>query len=40
MKVAERRVRNLNERFADWYYVIPESTYSMLKIKQQDLVKE
>ena len=40
MKVAERRVRNLTERFADWYYVIPESTYSMLKIKQQDLVKE
>lgn len=27
----------LNERFADWYYVIPEDTYSKLRISQDDL---
>ena len=27
----------LNERFADWYYVIPEGTYSKLRISQDDL---
>ncbi len=34
---AERRVRDLNARFADWYYVIPEDTYSQLRIKRDEL---
>ncbi|WP_413431344.1 hypothetical protein [Crateriforma spongiae] len=34
---AARRVRELNERFADWYYVIPESTYRELRISRDDL---
>ncbi|TWT93835.1 DUF4340 domain-containing protein [Stieleria varia] len=34
---AQRRSRSLNERFADWYYVIPEETYSKLLIRQEDL---
>jgi hypothetical protein len=37
MKSAEQKVRELNARFADWYYVIPESTYNKLRLKQADL---
>ncbi|MEM1226918.1 MAG: DUF4340 domain-containing protein [Planctomycetota bacterium] len=35
---AKRRVAELNARFADWYYVIPESTYSELRIARDDLL--
>lgn len=34
---AQRRVRDLNERFADWYYVIPEDTYAMLRVSREEL---
>ncbi len=34
---AKNRVRDLNARFADWYYVIPEETYSKLTIKRNEL---
>lgn len=34
---ARRRVRELNARFADWYYVIPENTYQQLRIRRADL---
>ncbi|MEO1616919.1 MAG: hypothetical protein AAFV88_13770 [Planctomycetota bacterium] len=34
---ARRQSRALNERFADWYYVIPEETYSKLRIDQESL---
>ena len=37
---AERRVRDLNARFADWYYVIPEATYSKLRFKRADLFEQ
>lgn len=37
MAAAEKKVRELNARFADWYYVIPESTYNKLRIKQSEL---
>lgn len=37
---AQRRVRDLNARFADWYYVIPETTYSKLRFKQADLFEQ
>jgi Domain of unknown function (DUF4340) len=37
MKAAEQKARELNARFADWYYVIPESTYNKLRLKQADL---
>ena len=39
MAAAERRSKELNERFADWFYVIPESTYAKLRIKREDLFK-
>lgn len=37
MEAARRRVRDLNARFADWYYVIPEDTYARLRIKRDEL---
>ncbi|WP_283431183.1 DUF4340 domain-containing protein [Neorhodopirellula lusitana] len=35
---AKRRVRELNARFADWYYVIPEDTYRELRIQRDELL--
>ncbi|WP_186775272.1 DUF4340 domain-containing protein [Rubripirellula tenax] len=37
LEAAQRKVRELNERFSDWYYVIAEDTYSKLTIKRDDL---
>lgn len=37
---AQKRVKELNERFADWYYVIPEATYTELRIQRDDLFKK
>jgi hypothetical protein len=37
---AEKKVGDLNARFADWYYVIPETTYTQLRISQEELLKE
>ncbi len=40
VEAARRRVRELNSRFAEWYYVIPESTYRNLQISLEDLIEE
>ncbi|MFK8115644.1 MAG: DUF4340 domain-containing protein [Rubripirellula sp.] len=40
MEIAARRVRDLNTRFADWYYVIPEQTYSELQVKRDELFEQ
>ncbi|MGB7346351.1 MAG: hypothetical protein WBD20_19185 [Pirellulaceae bacterium] len=37
---AQNRVRDLNARFADWYYVIPEETYAKLTIKRDELFQK
>ncbi len=37
---AKNRVRELNARFADWYYVIPEETFAKLTIKRADLFQK
>ncbi|KAA1262366.1 hypothetical protein LF1_49300 [Rubripirellula obstinata] len=37
---AEKKVNDLNARFADWYYVIPETTYTQLRISQEELLKQ
>jgi hypothetical protein len=37
---ARRRVRELNGRFAEWYYVIPETTYRKLKLSLDDLIEK
>jgi hypothetical protein len=40
LEQAGRRARELNARFADWYYVIPEDTYSKLRIKRDELFEK
>jgi len=40
IEAARRRVRELNSRFAEWYYVIPESTYRKLRISLDDLIEK
>jgi Domain of unknown function (DUF4340) len=35
----EKRVKELNERFADWYYVISDSTYKKIHINREELIK-
>ena len=37
---AEASVRELNARFADWYYVIPEETYTKLTVQRADLFEK
>ena len=37
---ARLRVRDLNARFADWYYVIPEDTYSKLRVSRTELFED
>lgn len=38
LEAARTRVRELNSRFADWYYVIPESTYRQLRLPLSELI--
>ncbi|HEX5102185.1 MAG TPA: DUF4340 domain-containing protein, partial [Pirellulaceae bacterium] len=37
---AENRVKELNARFADWYYVVSEDIYKKLRLSRADFVKE
>jgi hypothetical protein len=37
---AENRVKELNSRFADWYYVVSEDVYKKLRLSRTDFVKE
>jgi hypothetical protein len=37
---AENRVKELNSRFADWYYVVSEDVYKKLRLGRTDFVKE
>ncbi len=37
---AEARVRELNARFADWYYVVSEDEYKKIRLSRGDLIKE
>lgn len=40
IEAAKRRVRELNGRFADWYYVIAEETYRQLRLSKDELVQK
>ncbi len=33
-----KKVRDLNARFADWYYVIPDDVYRKIRLKRADIV--
>lgn len=37
---AQKKVNELNYRFADWYYVISEDVYKKIHLSQVDIVKE
>ena len=37
---AEEKVRELNYRFADWYYVISEDVYKTIHLGRADIIKE
>jgi hypothetical protein len=36
----EKRVKELNERFADWYYVISDGTYKKIHISRDQVIKK
>lgn len=40
LNAAKRRVADLNARFANWYYIIPEATYRQLRINRDELFVE
>ena len=40
IKEAEKKVRELNDRFSDWYYVISEDVYKKIHLGRADIVKE
>jgi hypothetical protein len=39
-KKAENRVKELNGRFANWYYVVSEDVYKKIRLVRSDIVKE
>ena len=40
VKAAQKRVRDLNGRFADWYYVVPDKEYAKIHLGRGDVVKK
>ena len=40
LKKAEERVKELNARFADWYYVIADDVYQKIHLGRKDVVKK
>jgi hypothetical protein len=39
-KKAEKKVRELNARFADWYFVISDDVYKKIHLSRSDVIKE
>ena len=39
VKAAQRRVRDLNARFADWYYVVPSKEYAKIHLDRSAVVQ-
>lgn len=39
-KKADNKARELNARFADWYYVISEDVYKKIHLGRSDIIKE
>ena len=40
MKVAQKRVRELNGRFADWYYVVSDKEYAKIHLGRNSMVQK
>jgi len=39
LEAGRTRVRELNDRFADWYYVISDTVYTKIRLQRADVVK-
>ena len=39
LKAAEKRVRDLNNRFADWYYVVSDPEYAKIRLSESDAIQ-
>ncbi len=39
VKSGQEKVKQLNERFADWYYIISDDTYKKIHLSRKDIVK-
>ena len=39
VKKGQERVKELNDRFADWYYVISDDVYRKIHLTRADIVK-
>jgi hypothetical protein len=39
MKAAQKRVRDLNNRFADWYYVVSDAEYAKIRLSGSDVIQ-
>ena len=40
LKTAQKRVRELNNRFADWYYVVSDAEYAKIRLGRSDVIQE
>jgi len=40
LKKGEERVKELNARFADWYYIISDEVYRKIRLSRQDIIKK
>jgi hypothetical protein len=40
LKKANQRIRELNSRFADWFYIISEDEYRKIRLGRNDLIRE
>lgn len=40
VKKGQDKVKQLNDRFADWYYVIPDDTYKKIKLHRAEALKQ
>ena len=40
MKTAQKRVRELNGRFADWYYVVSDAEYSKIHLDRAGVIQK
>jgi len=40
IKAGKKRVEELNARFADWYFIIPNSVYGQIHLSREDIVQK
>ena len=40
VKAAQRRVRELNARFADWYYIVPTKEYAKIHLTRDGVIQK